>query len=144
MYIIFEFSVQQQQQQQSFYAPCLELLGWAGTRTNIHPLTPILIINHPFSASSIYYDLQHPPCAIYVPDTHFVPPLFRSSLVYLLVWNPPLHTSYASSITVFFSQHMPILSQPVLLRLYHLILVCLSTLYLELYLGLTYIRVSPM
>jgi len=23
---------------------------------NIHPLTPILIINHPLSASSIYYD----------------------------------------------------------------------------------------
>jgi len=28
----------------------------ASTRRNIHPLTPILIINHPLSASSIYYN----------------------------------------------------------------------------------------
>jgi len=27
-----------------------------GARRNIHPLTPILIINHPSSASSIYCD----------------------------------------------------------------------------------------
>jgi len=35
---------------------CQGLSGWAGTRRNIHPLTPILIINHPLSASSIYCD----------------------------------------------------------------------------------------
>ena len=29
---------------------------WAGTRRNMHPLTPILIIGHPVSTSSIYYD----------------------------------------------------------------------------------------
>jgi len=34
--------------------------GWAGTRRNIHPLTPTLVINHPLSASSIYYDPWHP------------------------------------------------------------------------------------
>jgi len=33
------------------------LPGWAGTTRNIHPLTPILIINHPLPASSIYYEL---------------------------------------------------------------------------------------
>jgi len=36
--------------------------GWAGTRRNIHPLTPIMVICHPLSASSIYDDLWHPPC----------------------------------------------------------------------------------
>jgi len=32
------------------------LPGWSGTRRNIHPLTPVLIIRHPLSTSSIYYD----------------------------------------------------------------------------------------
>ena len=30
--------------------------GLPGTRRNTHPLTPILIIGHPLSTSSIYYD----------------------------------------------------------------------------------------
>jgi len=34
-----------------FVALCLGLPGWAGTRRNIHTLTPILIINYPLSAS---------------------------------------------------------------------------------------------
>jgi len=42
--------------------------GWAGTRINIHPLTPIVVINRPLSASSIYYDPWHPPCSIHAPD----------------------------------------------------------------------------
>ena len=29
---------------------------WAATRRNIRPLTPIVVISHPLSASSIYYD----------------------------------------------------------------------------------------
>ena len=29
-------------------ALCLGLPGWAGTRRNIHPLTPLLLINHPY------------------------------------------------------------------------------------------------
>ena len=46
----------------------------------------------------------------------FAQPLSMSSLVYLLVWSPPPHIPYISSpISVFFSQHMPIPSQPVLL-----------------------------
>jgi len=40
--------------------------GWANTRRNIHPLTLILVINHPLSASSICYNPWHPPCSIYV------------------------------------------------------------------------------
>jgi len=52
---------------------------WAGTRRNIHPLTPILIINHPLSASSIYYDPWHPPCSIHALDSLFPQSLSKSS-----------------------------------------------------------------
>jgi len=45
-----------------FMAFYLGLPGWAGTRRKIEPLTPILIIIHPLSASSIYYD---PCCAVH-------------------------------------------------------------------------------
>jgi len=45
---------------------------WAGTRRDIHPLTPIVVISHPLSASSIYYDPWHPPCSIYVPEINLV------------------------------------------------------------------------
>ena len=31
-----------------FTALCPGLPGWAGTRRNIHPLTPLLLINHPY------------------------------------------------------------------------------------------------
>jgi len=34
-----------------------------------------LIINHPLSASSIYYNPQHPPCSIYMLDGLFAQPL---------------------------------------------------------------------
>jgi len=39
-----------------FTTLCLGPPEWAGTRRNIHPLTPILIINHLLSVSSIYYN----------------------------------------------------------------------------------------
>jgi len=35
------------------------------------PLTPIMVISHPLSASSIYYDPWHPPWSIYMPDSLF-------------------------------------------------------------------------
>jgi len=37
---------------QLFHGPLSGLPGWAGSRRNIHSLIPILIINHPLSASS--------------------------------------------------------------------------------------------
>ena len=40
------------------------LPGWASTRKNTHQLTPILIIGHPLSTSSIYYDPWHPLCSV--------------------------------------------------------------------------------
>jgi len=76
-----------------FIALFAGLPGGASTRRNIHPLTPALIINHPLSAFSIYYD---PPCSVCVLASLFAQPFSRSSLVYLLVWNPPLHTPYIS------------------------------------------------
>jgi len=67
-------------------------LGEPVPEETFHPLTPIVINNHPLSASSIYYDPQHPPCSIYMPDSLFAQPFSKFSLVYLLVWNAPLHT----------------------------------------------------
>jgi len=49
---------------------------------NHSPLTPIMVINDPLSASSIYYDPWHPLCSIYMPDS-FPQSLFKFSLVYL-------------------------------------------------------------
>jgi len=72
-------------QQQLFCGPYLGLPGWANTGRNIHPLTPIVIIHQPLSAYSIYYDPYHPAS--------------KSFLVYLLVWNFPLHTPFISSPT---------------------------------------------
>jgi len=71
--------------------------GWARTRRNIHPLTPIVVISHPLSASSIYYNPRHPPCLSYVPDKIFPQSLSEFSSVYLLAWHPLLHTPYISS-----------------------------------------------
>ena len=68
--------------------------GRVSTRRNIHPLTPIVVIGHPLSASSIYYDPWHPPCSIYAPDSLFPQSFSKFSLVYLLVWHPVLHTPY--------------------------------------------------
>jgi len=48
---------------------CPGQAGWAVTRRNIHSLTPIVIVNHPLSASSIYYDPWHPPCWIHIPHS---------------------------------------------------------------------------
>jgi len=38
-------------------------------RSNIHAFTPIVVINHPLSASSSFCDPWHPPCSIYMPDS---------------------------------------------------------------------------
>jgi len=64
-------------------------------------------------------------------DSSFAQPLSKSSLVYLLVWHPPLRTPYISSPNhcLFFTTHC----FAVVSRLCHLILECLLTLYLELF-----------
>jgi len=53
----------------------------AGTERNIHPLTPIAVIDHPFSASCLFYDPWHPPCTIYVPDSLFKQSLSKDAMV---------------------------------------------------------------
>jgi len=113
---IFQTNITNNNNNNHFMALCPGLPRWAGTRRNIHPLTPILIINHPLSVTSIYYDPKHPPCSIYVLASLFAPPHFVSSLLNLLIWNLHfiLHT-FLHLIIVFFSQHMPIPSRPVLL-----------------------------
>jgi len=70
--------------------------------------------------------------------TVFFHNLSKFSLVYLLAWHPPFHTSYISSPNhnLLFATHVYSIATcfAVVPRLCHLILVSLSTLYLELYL----------
>jgi len=97
--------------------------------------TPIMVINHPISASSICYDPWHPPCSVYMPDSLFPQsPSFlwctlglAPSTLYSIHFSPNcclLFKSRAITITTCFA---------VALRLCHLILVSLSILYSELY-----------
>jgi len=73
------------------------------------PLTPVVVINHPLTASSIYY--VHDICCVqFTCLTVFFAQFFsKFSLVYLLAWHPPLilHT-FLHPVIVFFSQHLPI------------------------------------
>ena len=66
------------------------------------PLTPILIIRHPLSFSSIYYDPYHP-LVQFTCLQSLSQPLSRSSFVFLLVWDPLLYTPYIHPIIIFFS-----------------------------------------
>jgi len=107
----------------------------ASTRRNIHPLTHIVVISHPLSASTIYYNPRYPPCSIYVPDSHF-----PQSLQVFFGLPPGLVPSTSYSIHSFtnhcllFVTHAHTIATcfAVVPRLCHLILVSLSTLYLEL------------
>jgi len=74
------------------------------------------VIPYLLPPSLMSYDPWHPPCSIYVPDSLFAQSLSTFSIVYLLAWHRPLHThTFLHPIIVFFSQHVPIPSQPVLL-----------------------------
>jgi len=90
------------------------------------------------SVFSIYYNPWHPPYSIRALYSLFPQSLSKFSLVYLLAWPPPLHTPYISSPNhyLLFAAHAHTIatSFAVVLRLCHLILVSLSTLYLGLYL----------
>jgi len=116
---------------------CLGQPGWAGTRRNIHPLLPIMVISHLLSASSIYYDPWHPPCSIYVPDSLF------STISLQVFFGLPLGLAPSTSYSIhFFIQSLSSFRS---ICPYHRNLFCsstkimssnpsLSTLYLELYL----------
>jgi len=111
------------------YGICPGQPGWAGTRKNIQPLTPIVVINCTSSASSIYYDPWHFPCSIHVPDNLFPQSLFKFYLVYLLSWHTPLHTPCISSPShcLLFPTHAHTIATcfAVLPRLCHLSGVCI-------------------
>jgi len=100
--------------------------GWAGTRRNIHPLRPIVVISCLLSASSIYCNPWHPPCSIDMPEVwfHNLSPRFLWS-VYLLARHHPLHTPYISSPShcLLFAAHAHTVTTcfAVVPRLYHLI-----------------------
>jgi len=90
-----------------FTALCPGLPWWAGTRRNTHPPT-ILIIIQSLSASSIYHKLRA--------WQSFHTTSFHALFGLPLGLEPS--TSYSIHFftqSVFFSQHMPIPSQPVLL-----------------------------
>jgi len=119
-----------------FMAHCLGLPGWASTRRNIYPpLTPLLI-NHPLSASSTTIHSMLPvqfTCLRVLCKTSlqvlFGQPLglepFTSYSIHLFI--PSLSSFRNTCQTI-------ITCYAVILRLCHLFLVSLSTLYLELYL----------
>jgi len=95
-----------------------------------HKTVMIIFINHPLSASSIYYDTQHSLCSIYVPDSLFPQSLSKFSLVYLFL--APL-TSYSISSPnhcLLFAAHAHTIATcfAVVPRLCHISLVSLSTL----------------
>jgi len=128
---------QQQQQQQPFYGL---LSGTTRVSQYQKKHSPTRTYSDHQSSFIIYYDPQHPPCSIYMLDSLFAQSLLKSSLVYLLAWYPPLHTPYTSSpnhCLLFITHAHTKPMQPVFLsstEICHLILVSLSTLYLELYL----------
>ena len=79
--------------------------GWAGSRRNIHPLTLIVVINHPY--------LLPPSTTIHgilpIQSTYFTV-FFKSLsifyLVYLLAWHPPFHTPYISLLKTLLSVNL--------------------------------------
>jgi len=134
---VFRFRVQDNNSTQPFYGSgfCPRQPKWAGTRRDIHPLTPIVVINCPLSASDIYYDPWHPLCSFHAPDSLFPRSLSKFSLVYLLARHSSLHTPYIFSPNhcLLFATHAHTIATcfTVVSRLCYLILVSLSTHYLE-------------
>jgi len=109
-----------------FMALCPELPGWASTRRKHSPTHTYP--NHQPSFICFLHLLRSiasSPFNLHAWQT-FRTTTLQSSLVYLLVWHPPLH-KFLHPITVSFSKHMPIPLQPVVSRLCHLILVSLNS-----------------
>ena len=131
------FSVQYYYYYNCFMAVCPGLPGWAGTRRIIHPLN---YPDHHPTFISFFHLLWSIASSrsIYVLDDLFAQTLSKSSLVYLLLWSPPPHIAYISSPNqcLIFAAHAHTIATcfAVVSRLYHLFLICLSTLYLGLYL----------
>jgi len=88
--------------------------GWAGTRRNIHPLTLIVVINNPnllYPSTTIHGILRIQSTCSKV-FFHNLSPSFLWSTSWSGTLHFILHT-FLYPIIVFFSQHMPIPSQPI-------------------------------
>ena len=99
-----------------FTALCPGLPGWAGTRRNTHPPTILIIIQSLYQLllSTTIHSILHVQitCLVIFLYNPFPCPLWSTS------WSGALHLifhTFLNPISVFFSQHMPIPSQPVLL-----------------------------
>jgi len=86
--------------------------GWAGTRRNIHPLTLIMVINHPYllSPSTTIHGILRIQSTCSTVFFHNLSPSFLCSTSWLGTFHFILHT-FLHPIVIFFSQHMPISSQ---------------------------------
>jgi len=117
-------------QQQLFYGTLSGTPRWAGTRRNIHPLTPILIIIlYQLPPSTKIHSILPVPIVCL---TVFCTTSIQVLLVYHIVWNPSLHTPYISSLShcLLFTTHAHTNATcfPVVTRLCHVFLISLSTL----------------
>jgi len=119
------------------YGLCPRRPGLAGTRRNIHQLTPIVVINHPLSASSIFYDPWHPHCSVACLSVFFhnLSPSFLWSTSWPGILHFILHT-FLHPISLLFAAHAHTITTcfAVVPKLCYLILVSLSTIYWKLYL----------
>jgi len=89
--------------------------GWAGTRRNIHPLTPIVVIKYPYllSPSTTMHGILPIQSMRFTVLFHNLSPSFLWSTSWPGTLHLILHT-FLHPIIVFFLQHMPIPSQPLL------------------------------
>jgi len=117
------------------YGFCPGQPRWAVTRRNIYPLTPILVINCPLSASSIYFihDILPVQSMCLTVFFHIIFPSFLWPTSWPGTVHFILHTFLHPIIVFFFATHAHAIATcfAVVPRLCHLILVSLSTLYLE-------------
>jgi len=95
---------------------CPRQPGWASTRRNIHPLTLIVVINHPYllSPSTMIHGILSVQSSCFTVFFHNLSPSFLWSTSWPGTLHFILHT-FLHTIIIFFSQHMPIPLQPVLL-----------------------------
>jgi len=68
--------------------PFCQTTGVSQYQKKHSPTQPIQNINHPLSASSIYYNPQHPPCSIYVLDSFYAQAL---QVLWSISWSGTLH-----------------------------------------------------
>ena len=127
---------QKQQQQQPFYDPLSGTTRVSRCQKK-HSPTHTYPDHQPSFASLLhYYDPWHPPCSIYVPDSLFCTTSLQILFSLPLGLEPPLHAPYISSpnhcLLFATNAHTIATCLAVVPRLWHLFLVSLSTLYLEL------------